>query len=282
MTKVVNKVSDLQELITNKKVGAVFTMGALHAGHGELIDECRRHIGGDSILIVTIFVNPTQFNDPKDLEQYPRDLANDVELCAQHNVDIVFAPIASEVYPPDNPVKEISPGEIAEILEGQSRPGHFEGVATVVNRLLEITQPAVTCFGEKDYQQLVVVRQLVKAQAINVEVVAVNTVRETDGLAMSSRNQRLTFEQRTIAANLFKALKSVSKDLAAGNSIDVSVSRAKDWLAQFPLVDLDYLTVLSRDLAKPVPGLARILIAARIGDVRLIDNLECELVAANV
>ncbi len=282
MSKVVTSVSQLKMELNHKKVGAVFTMGALHEGHGRLMEVCRELIGADALLVVTIFVNPAQFNDPNDLAKYPRSLEKDISLCESHGVDIVFAPTVDEIYPKDFPVKQISPGVIANILEGESRPGHFAGVATVVKRLLDITQPTVTCFGEKDFQQLAVVKQMVKEQSLAVEVIGVETVRETDGLAMSSRNSRLSKAERLIAPRLYEALQLVASELLLGKSIEQSIMNAKDWLKIFPAIDLDYLTVLKSDLSNPAPGLARILIAARIGDVRLIDNLECELGVDNV
>ena len=282
MSKVVTSVSQLKMELNHKKVGAVFTMGALHEGHGRLMEVCRESIGADALLVVTIFVNPSQFNDPNDLAKYPRSLEKDISLCESHGVDIVFAPTVDEIYPKDIPVKQISPGVIANILEGESRPGHFAGVATVVKRLLDITQPTITCFGEKDFQQLAVVKHMVKEQSLAVEVIGVETVRETDGLAMSSRNSRLSKAERLIAPRLYEVLQLVASELLLGKSIEQSILKAKEWLKTFPAIDLDYLTVLKSDLSNPAPGLARILIAARIGDVRLIDNLECELGVDNV
>lgn len=282
MSKVITSVSQLQMDLNHKKVGAVFTMGALHQGHGRLMEVCRELIGADALLVVTIFVNPSQFNDPNDLAKYPRSLEKDISLCESHGVDIVFAPTVDEIYPTDFPVKQISPGAIANILEGESRPGHFAGVATVVKRLLDITHPTITCFGEKDFQQLAVVKQMVKEQLVAVEVIGVETVREIDGLAMSSRNSRLSIEDRAIAPRLHEAMQLVESELLLGKSIEQCILKAKEWLKTFPAIDLDYLTVLKSDLSNPEPGLARILIAARIGDVRLIDNLECQLGVDNV
>ncbi len=282
MTKVIHTVAEFQLEIAHKKVGAVFTMGALHQGHAALMQKCRELIGKDGLLVVTVFVNPTQFNDPKDLEKYPRDLESDVKLCSENSVDIVFAPSVSEIYPVNEPVKKIDPGKISEILEGESRPGHFAGVATVVNRLLEITKPVVTCFGEKDFQQLAVVKQMVSEFEIAVNVVGVPTVREADGLAMSSRNQRLSKEHREISMHIYEALNRVKRNLQSGMKVSSSIEEVKDWLKSFTEIHLDYLTVLSPELLNPGPGLARVLIAAKIGDVRLIDNIECELGAINV
>ena len=282
MTQVITTVSDLQRISASKKVGAVFTMGALHAGHEQLIKKCRENIGDDALLVVTIFVNPKQFNDQNDYAKYPKDLTRDIEICKQNSVDIVFAPEVSEIYPPNKAVTEIDPGNIADVLEGASRPGHFVGMATVVNRLLEITKPEVTCFGEKDFQQLAIVKNMVSKLNIPTKVIGVPTVRESDGLALSSRNVRLTAKGRELAPKLFEAMKLVKTKLAENNSLDFSLDFAKQWLAQFPEIELDYLVVTNSQLEKPTPGLARVLIAAKIGDVRLIDNMECELVAQNV
>lgn len=282
MTQVITTVEQLQKALHDKKVGAVFTMGALHQGHVALINKCREIIGKDATVVVTIFVNPTQFNNAKDLEKYPKNLEFDVELCSANHVDIVFAPSVEEIYPKDATIKQISPGKLADILEGQSRPGHFAGVATVVNRLLEITKPEITCFGEKDFQQLAVVKQMVDELRIPVQVVAVPTVRESDGLSMSSRNQRLDEAQRVISAQLFVALNRVKNHLKSGMKISESIYEVQDWLKQFPEIELDYLKVVGEDLLQVGPGLARVLIAAKIGDVRLIDNIECELGESNV
>jgi pantoate--beta-alanine ligase len=282
MTRIIKTVTELQSSLAGKRVGAVFTMGALHQGHAQLIKQCRDTVGKDAIVVVTIFVNPTQFENNEDLEKYPRDLASDVEICEQNSADFVFAPTVDEIYPPQTLVKKIEPGEIANILEGASRPGHFSGVATVVNRLLEIIKPSVTCFGEKDYQQLTIVRQIVKELSIPVEVIGVETVRESDGLAKSSRNRRLSEEERALAPHLYEAVNRVKAQLLQNLPIEKAISSTVEWLADFPEIELDYLTVLSPSLGKPVPGLARVLVAARIGDVRLIDNIECELAVANV
>ncbi len=282
MTQVITKVSDLKSILASKKVGTVFTMGSLHAGHIQLIKKCRELIGDDSLLVVTIFVNPKQFNDQNDYAKYPKDLNSDIEICKQNLVDIVFAPEVSEIYPPNKEVTAIDPGKIADLLEGASRPGHFAGMATVVNRLLEITKPEITCFGEKDFQQLAIVKHMVSKLNIQTKVIGVPTVRETDGLALSSRNVRLTSKDREVAPKLFEAMNLVKAKLAEKNSVDFSIDFAKQWLAQFPEIELDYLVVKNSQLANPTPGLARVLIAAKIGDVRLIDNMECELVAQNV
>lgn len=282
MTIIISTVSELESHLVGKKIGAVFTMGALHEGHASLMQECRNQIGNDGLVVVSIFVNPTQFNDPNDLTKYPRTLETDFELCEQNGVDIVFAPSVEEIYPEDLEIKQINPGAIGSILEGASRPGHFVGVATVVNRLLEITKPDVTCFGQKDYQQLVVVGQLIKNQNLKIKLIDVPTVRESSGLAMSSRNQRLSPEQKVLAGKLYEAMYLVRTELHNGLSIADAKTKAIALLYQTPEIQLDYLEVLSAELSKPEPGLARILIAAKIGDVRLIDNLECEIGSANV
>lgn len=282
MTKTITTAVELQEALKGKNVGTVFTMGALHAGHAELMNRCRQEIGSEGVLVVTVFVNPTQFNDKDDFENYPRDLASDVEFCSKNSVDYVFVPEVSEVYPVDDKVRNIEPGALASELEGKSRPGHFAGVTTVVHRLIELTKPQVTCFGEKDFQQLTIVREMVRRENLALKVIGVETVRENDGLAMSSRNKRLSSDQRKIAPKLYEAMEMVNASLASGILISESVESAKKWLNQFEQIELDYLTVLSDQLTAPRPGLARILIAAKIGDVRLIDNRGCILEAVNV
>lgn len=277
--KLIETVAELSALASTGMRGAVFTMGALHEGHASLIRRCREEIGVDGQLVVTIFVNPTQFGDPRDLELYPRTLDQDLEVCRASGADIVFVPTVAEMYPADSPVSNLSAGEIGTILEGESRPGHFDAVATVVHRLMEITKPQVTCFGEKDFQQLVVVQQMVSAQGIGCRVVPVPTVREADGLAMSSRNVRLSIAGRKSAAVLFSAMHVVQQEFAQGHPLESAVNVAKALLAEDPAISLDYLVVRDEQLntvpmdlrSTSVP--LRVLIAAYVDGVRLIDNL---------
>ena len=239
--RVLTTVAEMNALERGSRRGAVLTMGALHAGHGELMRRSRELIGPDGLLIVTVFVNPTQFGDPKDLENYPRTLEADSALCEAAGVDVLFAPTVQEMYPPGVPLPQFSAGWLGSVLEGRSRPGHFDAVASVVHRLLSITQADVTCFGEKDYQQLVVVRQMVHEAGLNVEVVGVPTVRDDDGLALSSRNIRLSAAARSVAVVIPRALMAVAESAAATGNADEALAAGNAILARQPLLQIDYL-----------------------------------------
>ena len=230
-----------------RTVGLVPTMGALHAGHASLI---RRSAADCDVTAVTVFVNPLQFGPGEDLATYPRDLAGDVEVAAGAGAGLLFAPPVEEMYPDRPTVTVHVAGE--DVLEGASRPGHFDGVATVVAKLFNLAGPCRAYFGEKDWQQLRVVRRLVDDLSFPVEVVGCPTVREADGLALSSRNVRLSAEERRAATVLYRALTAHPG------------RRMADVVAEEPLATLDYAEVLPD----------RLVIAARLGDVRLIDNLE--------
>ena len=272
--------AELAAWTPGERRAAVFTMGALHEGHVELMRAARAALNGEGRVIVTIFVNPTQFNDPKDLERYPRTPEADLAMCEAAGVDAVFLPSVDEMYPPGSRVKQVSAGALGGVLEGASRPGHFDAVATVVRRLIEVTSADLTCFGEKDYQQLCVVREMIVEQQLACEVIAVPTVREADGLAKSSRNRLLGEADRVLAAELHRALRLVSQWLSAGTTSDFAVKCATAYLEQFEGIDLDYLVVKSTDLSELTgTGAARALIAARLGGIRLIDNLAVEVTA---
>ena len=253
--------------------GAVFTMGALHNGHRALIDECRSLIGTEGELVVTIFVNPTQFTNQNDLQKYPRTLESDIPLCEAAGVDYLFAPSVEEMYPAGATLPSLSAGQLGTILEGVSRRGHFDAVATVVHRLLDITSPDVTCFGEKDFQQLAVVRAMVAEQNIPCEVVGVPTVRDVDGLALSSRNVRLTPEHRKAATCIPRALRVCAEIAQQTGDVEVAVEAGKAVISAEKSAVLDYFVIRSIDLADPPEsGTARALVAVSFGDVRLIDN----------
>jgi pantoate--beta-alanine ligase len=257
-------------------IGLVPTMGALHAGHASLIQRARRECG---YVAVSIFVNPLQFDRPDDLDAYPRTLASDVELCESLGVDLVFAPTPLEIYP-EAPICTVDPGAIADHLCGKYRPGHFRGVATVVMKLLQITQPAAAYFGEKDAQQLAVIRRMVRDLDVPVRIVGVPTVREADGLALSSRNQRLDDEQRRIAPVLYDALRHAVATISTG-VYDVSeVKRlAQSRIPDVAVVRLEYLEVVDPDTFQPiarVTGPAVIAGALWVGETRLIDNVRWE------
>ncbi|MEY4347707.1 MAG: hypothetical protein RIS43_126 [Actinomycetota bacterium] len=271
--KVLTTVAEMSAVPKLHRRGAVFTMGALHAGHRALFEKCRTMIGDDGELVVSIFVNPTQFNNPDDLQKYPRTLESDLQLCESAGVDYVFAPSVEEMYPTGADLPHISSGLLGTILEGASRSGHFDAVATVVHRLLDITSPDVTCFGEKDFQQLAVVRAMVEQEKIPCQVIGVPTVRDHDGLALSSRNVRLTVEQRKAAVCIPHALQECARVAENSGDVAAAIAAAKRVIAAEKSAVLDYFVIRSNELGDPpASGSARALVAASFGDVRLIDN----------
>ena len=255
-------------------VGFVPTMGAFHEGHLSLI---RRAKAERDFVVVSIFVNPLQFGDPADLAAYPRDEERDLEQARELGVDVVFAPPVEEMYPAGEPEATVDPGPVGQRLEGASRPGHFRGVATVLAKLFHAVGPSAAYFGEKDAQQLAVVRRVVGDLSFPIEVVACPTVREPDGLAMSSRNARLSPEQREAAGCLFLAL-SEAAELARSGERDAAplVAAMAREIGATPQARLDYAAVVDDDTfeeLRTVDPPARAVVAARFGDVRLIDNL---------
>lgn len=255
-------------------LAVVMTMGALHEGHATLVDRARETVGPTGQVAVTIFVNPRQFGAGEDFEAYPRTLEADLEVCGARGVDIVFAPDAREVYPAgEGPAAGIAldPGPLGAILEGRSRPGHFAGVLTVVAKLLHVTGPDVALFGEKDYQQLVLIKAMVAALDFPVEVVPVATVREPDGLALSSRNSYLGPHARTRAAAIPAALRAGLG--AASGGASAVIQAVADRLAVDGL-SADYVAVTDPELGlDPGPGPARLLVAVDVDGTRLIDNI---------
>jgi pantoate--beta-alanine ligase len=253
-------------------VGLVPTMGALHAGHLALFDAAR---AGCAAVVASIFVNPMQFSQATDLARYPRRLAEDLAMCEQRGVDLVWAPDEAEIYP-DGPVQVwVTAGALADQLEGPNRPGHFDGVLTVVTKLFAAVRPDRAYFGEKDYQQLMLIRQLVRDLGQPVRVEAVPTVREPDGLALSSRNVLLSPSERDSARALSAAL-TAGRD-AAGPAAAV-LAAAGQVLAAAEGVQVEYLELRDPLLGPPPDtGPARLLVAARVGSVRLIDNVALEL-----
>lgn len=255
-------------------IGFVPTMGALHDGHASLIDVARARTDGP--VVVSIFVNPLQFGKGEDLDRYPRTLAADTALCAAHGADLIFAPAVEEVYPGGEPQVRIDPGPLAELLEGAARPGHFAGVLTVVAKLFGLVAPDLAVFGEKDYQQLTLIRRMVADLCQGVEVVGAPTIRDPDGLAMSSRNRYLSPTERDAALALGRALRAA---VAAGSDgAQAALAAAAAELAAEPAVALDYLVLTDPALqalpAHPQPGTqARVLVAAKVGSTRLLDNL---------
>jgi len=263
------------ERACGRRVGLVPTMGALHAGHTSLIERASSEC---DVVAVTLFVNPLQFNDPADLLRYPRDLDGDLTKCAGSGAQIVFAPPVEEMYPgyPDPPFTIVHVGGPSEGLEGESRPGHFDGVVTVVTKLFSLAGACRAYFGEKDFQQLAVVRRLVADLCLPVEVVGCPTLRDRDGLAMSSRNCRLSPSQRRAALALHRSLEAGRLALADGEAdLDVVRGVMRAEMAMEEQVECDYADVVdARTLrrAEVVAGELRLLVAARVGPVRLIDN----------
>ncbi len=254
-------------------VAVVMTMGALHAGHAALLRQAR--VRGATV-VATVFVNPLQFGPQEDFDRYPRTFEADLAVCADEGVDVVFAPPREVVYPHGEPLVRVDPGPLGERFEGASRPGFFHGVLTVVLKLLHLTGADAAFFGEKDYQQLTLVRHLVRDLDLDVEIVGVPTVREPDGLALSSRNRYLAPDERRSAPALSAALRAGAA--AASDGAAAAEAAAHAVLAAAPGVALDYLAVTAPDLGgPPASGEARMLVAARVGATRLIDNLPLRL-----
>ena len=256
-----NVVSTREELAAARKalpgrVGVVMTMGALHEGHAALVRRAREV--ADSV-VVTVFVNPLQFGANEDLDRYPRTLEADLAVCEREGADVVFTPTPDVVYPSE-PVVRVSAGAIGDGFEGASRPGHFDGVLTVVLKLLHLTAPDVALFGQKDAQQLAAIRRMVDDLDVPVEVLAVPTVREPDGLALSSRNRYLSDDERQAALVLSRAL--ATRDVAAGRAL----------IQAQPGVDLDYLERVDSRTFEAAPDGDLLVVAARVGTTRLIDN----------
>jgi len=252
-----------------RKIALVPTMGALHDGHRKLLRTARRL--PNAVLSASIFVNPLQFGAGEDFERYPRPLEADLDVCRAERVELVFTPEREALYPPDAQVT-VHPGPLGEQLEGAARPGHFAGVLTVVAKLFNIVRPDFALFGEKDYQQLVLIRRLVRDLDLDVKVIGVPIVREPDGLALSSRNVYLDAERRAAAVALSAALSAGARVSAGGP--DVVLDSARAVLDKEPGVDVDYLELRDPDLGPtPATGDARLLVAARVGSTRLIDNV---------
>jgi pantoate--beta-alanine ligase len=269
---VISTIADLRKRIAIDSPALVPTMGALHAGHARLIETSVRD---NSATAVSIFVNPSQFNDPADFAKYPRTLEADLALCESMGADIAFTPSAAEMYPqPQQAFVDI--GRVTEQLEGKFRPGHFRGVATVVMKLFQICRPTRAYFGEKDYQQLAMIRRMVEDLNVPVEIVGVPTVRETDGLALSSRNQRLSREERAAAPQLYQALQNAATRIAEGVRDAAEVKRSALSAISNPLIRPEYLEIVDPLWVEPVERIAgpvRIAVAAYLGLTRLIDNL---------
>lgn len=255
-----------------KQVGLVPTMGALHEGHLSLVRSAKR---GCDRVIVTIFVNPTQFNSPEDLEKYPRTEDVDAALLAREGVDVLFAPSVDEVYPSGFNTRVTVSG-VSDALEGAMRPGHFDGVATVVAKLFGMTQADRAYFGQKDWQQLQVVKRFVADLNIPVEIVGCETVREADGLALSSRNVRLDALSRAQAPALYRVMGRAATALRDGGDLNTTLAQARTDLLQAGFEKVEYIDLRATSTLDPITrldGPARLLAAAWIGGVRLIDNI---------
>lgn len=258
--------------VDGHRVGLVPTMGALHDGHMALVAEARRHA---DVVIVTIFVNPLQFNRPDDFANYPRPIDDDLEICRVHGVDAVYAPVAATMYP-DGFQTHVEPGALAEVLEGAQRPGHFRGVTTVVTKLFNAARPHVAVFGQKDFQQLAIIRRMAIDLDMSITIVGMPTVREADGVAMSSRNRRLSPEQRAAAVCVPASLQAVHDAVAAGErdaAALVAVGRAV--VDAQPLARFEHLELVDGDTLQPVTEVDDRTVAVTavwFGDVRLIDN----------
>ncbi|MEY6668705.1 pantoate--beta-alanine ligase [Escherichia coli] len=261
-----------------KRVALVPTMGNLHDGHMKLVDEAKARA---DVVVVSIFVNPMQFDRPEDLARYPRTLQEDCEKLNKRKVDLVFAPSVKEIYPNGTETHTYVdvPG-LSTMLEGVSRPGHFRGVSTIVSKLFNLVQPDIACFGEKDFQQLALIRKMVADMGFDIEIIGVPIMRAKDGLALSSRNGYLTAEQRKIAPGLYKVLSSIADKLQAGErDLDEIITIAGQELNEkgfraddIQIRDADTLLEISENSKRAV-----ILVAAWLGDARLIDNKIVEL-----
>lgn len=261
-----------------KRVALVPTMGNLHDGHMKLVDEAKARA---DVVVVSVFVNPMQFDRPEDLARYPRTLQEDCEKLNKRKVDLVFAPSVKEIYPNGTETHTYVdvPG-LSTMLEGASRPGHFRGVSTIVSKLFNLVQPDIACFGEKDFQQLALIRKMVADMGFDIEIVGVPIMRAKDGLALSSRNGYLTAEQRKIAPGLYKVLSSIADKLQAGErDLDEIIAIAGQELNEkgfraddIQIRDADTLLEVSETSKRAV-----ILVAAWLGDARLIDNKIVEL-----
>ncbi|MBN1984661.1 MAG: pantoate--beta-alanine ligase [Prolixibacteraceae bacterium] len=275
--KLVKTVNDLQDYLHRlpggKTVGLVPTMGALHRGHISLV---KRALKENPVVVVSIFVNPTQFNDPKDLERYPRNLEADLQLLEEAGVTLVFAPAVEEIYPePDT--RKFNFGALETVMEGKHRPGHFNGVAQVVSKLFDLVKPDKAYFGQKDFQQLAIIKNMVQQLGLPVEIVPCPIVREKSGLAMSSRNELLSAEERKNAAviseTLFKA-----KELAGQKSVQELAEWMRETINKNPFLHVEYIEIVDETSLQPVNNRNEentkvACVAAFCGKVRLIDNM---------
>jgi len=276
--KTIKYISDLQENLTfarksGKSIGLVPTMGALHKGHLSLIEAAA---GDNEFIVVTIFVNPTQFNKKEDLERYPRNINSDLAILANYPVDIVFMPSEEEMYPSEEK-REFDLSPIDTVMEGKFRPGHFAGVAEIVSKLFEISSPDNAYFGLKDFQQLAIIRKMANILHMNLNIVACPIIREKNGLAMSSRNQLLTDDQQAAAPLIYQTLLK-SKKLSLSLSPSEISSFVKEQIDEHPLMQLEYFEIVDDESLMPVDSWNSPVnkvgcIAVQLGEIRLIDNI---------
>jgi pantoate--beta-alanine ligase len=279
--KLFTTISEMQNYLLSqraegKSTGFVPTMGALHQGHLTLVN--RSHTEND-LTACSIFVNPIQFNNREDLEKYPRTLNSDAKLLEAHGCDVLFAPEAAEMYPEnETPFLDIEFGMLDKVMEGKFRPGHFRGVAIVVKRLFDIVQPTRAYFGKKDFQQLAIINHMVKSLSIPVEIIPCETVREPDGLAMSSRNMRLTITERNLAPKIYEILLNVKNSVGK-----IPVPELREWaikkIEEDPALKVEYFEIGDKDSLMPIvhwnhKQQAMAFTAVLLGNVRLIDNVE--------
>jgi pantoate--beta-alanine ligase len=272
---VADSVADLRRLRAGLPgpVALVPTMGALHEGHRALVRAAREHSAG---VVVSVFVNPTQFGPGEDFDRYPRTWEADLAALADEGADLVFHPEVDDVYPRGSLGVTVDPGPLGSVLEGAVRPGHFAGVLTVVAKLFGLVRPDLAVFGEKDYQQLTLIRAMARELALGVDVVGVPTVREHDGMALSSRNRYLDPAQRAAATAISAALRAGAT--AGPNGAAAVLAAARSALAAEPTLTADYLELTDPDLGPaPAAGPARLLVAARVGTTRLLDNVPVDL-----
>jgi pantoate--beta-alanine ligase len=265
----------------NRSLAVVMTMGALHAGHASLIRRAREVVGRTGYVVVTDFVNPTQFGGGEDFDRYPRTLEHDLEVSGVAGADVVFAPSVEEMYGSSNLADlgnqvMIEPGALGEILEGAARPGHFKGMLTIVGKLLHLTAPKYALYGEKDYQQLALITAMATQLRFPVEIIGVPTVREEDGLAMSSRNRFLSKTERAVAAVIPRAIQAAA-EVAKYDGAIAGVRAGSAILADHAEIEVDYLVITNPQLGPAHQGEGRVLVAAQIGSTRLIDNISCEV-----
>lgn len=277
--KVIRTVSELRSTVEKARakgltIGLVPTMGALHAGHISLVDRARSE---NDVVVVSVFVNPTQFNNANDLATYPRTEEADCAKLEASGADIAFIPTVKEVYPePDT--RQFDLGQVAEVMEGAMRPGHFNGVAQIVSKLFAYSQPTRAYFGEKDFQQIAVIRRMAEIEGFDLEIVACPIMREPDGLAMSSRNVRLTPHQREVAPNIARILRE-SLEYAASNSLTATKQWVVDRINAYEEMEVEYYEIVDASTMQPVSNWADTesavgCVTVWLGDVRLIDNIK--------